>query len=73
MSVKINFQNYPINKTTKLDLYSLESDISQLVNLEKLYLNYNNLTTLPESIGNLEKLKLLDIPFWISTASLITH
>jgi len=67
MSVKINFENYPINKTTKLDLYSssiysLESDIGQLVNLEKLYLNYNNLTTLPGSIGNLEKLKLLDIP-----------
>jgi len=67
MSVKINFENYPINKTTKLDLYSnsiysLESDIGQLVNLEKLYLNYNNLTSLPESIGNLEKLKLLDIP-----------
>ena len=67
MSVEINGENYPISKTTKLDLYSssiysLESNIGQLVNLEKLYLNYNNLTTLPESIGNLEKLKLLDIP-----------
>ncbi len=67
MSVEINGENYPINKTTKLDLYSssihsLESNVGQLVNLEKVYLNYNNLTSLPESIGNLEKLKLLDIP-----------
>ena len=39
----------------------LPPEIGCLVNLEKFALNENSLTTLPDSLENLEKLRLLDL------------
>ena len=39
----------------------LPPEIGCLVNLEKFALNENSLTTLPDSLANLEKLRLLDL------------
>ena len=39
----------------------LPPEIGCLVNLEKFALNENSLTTLPDSLQNLEKLRLLDL------------
>lgn len=39
----------------------LPSQIGELTELEEIYLNYNNLTALPEEMINLKKLKLVDL------------
>lgn len=43
------------------DLMSLPDSIGDLVEIEKLYLNENNLTFLPDSIKNLKKLRNLNL------------